>query len=316
MNKYKLSIIVPTYNREDILCDTLDSILENIENSCVANNSEVIVVDQTKKHTKAVTSYLKKILDNPKVKYVYEEIANLPNARNVGLHIASGDIICFLDDDIKLHPGFFNQLMMRYDDERNMAVVGLPILKNQDGDNILLDSQGGLKKTIRSLITKVICISKASVITPFGIQLSNRENSKAMRADAGRGCCMSFRKSVFDKIGYFDSNYIGNALREETDFFYRMKLHNFRVFFDPKIVLDHIMANVGGCRNQKKESYWQTFFDNQFYFYKKNYGFPKWYIKLLLIFDILSLRKGGYNVDKIIKNSCIRAKLLLKDNRQ
>lgn len=316
MNKYKLSIIVPTYNREDILCDTLDSILENIENSCVANNSEVIVVDQTKKHTKAVTSYLKKILDNPKVKYVYEEIANLPNARNVGLHIASGDIICFLDDDIKLHPGFFNQLMMRYDDERNMAVVGLPILKNQDGDNILLDSQGGLKKTIRSLITKAICISKASVITPFGIQLSNRENSKAMRADAGRGCCMSFRKSVFDKIGYFDSNYIGNALREETDFFYRMKLHNFRVFFDPKIVLDHIMANVGGCRNQKKESYWQTFFDNQFYFYKKNYGFPKWYIKLLLIFDILSLRKGGYNVDKIIKNSCIRAKSLLKDNRQ
>ena len=316
MKKNKLSIIVPTYNREEILCDTLDSILESLENSSVANNCEVIVVDQTRKHTETVTHYLEKKIDNPMVKYVYEEIANLPNARNVGLSIASGDIICFLDDDIKLHPGFFNQLMVRYEDERNMAVVGLPILKNQDGENILLDSQGGLKKMIRSLITKIICIDKASVITPFGIQLSNRENSKAMRADAGRGCCMSFRKCVFDKIGYFDSNYIGNALREETDFFYRMKSSNLRVFFDPNIVLDHIMANVGGCRNQKKESYWQTFFDNQFYFYKKNYGFSKWYIKLLLMFDILSLRKGGYNVDKIINNSCARAKSLLKRSKQ
>lgn len=60
MKKNKLSIIVPTYNREEILCDTLDSILKSIENSCVANNCEVIVVDQTKNIQRLLRIILKR----------------------------------------------------------------------------------------------------------------------------------------------------------------------------------------------------------------------------------------------------------------
>lgn len=308
----KLSIIIPTYRREHILCDTIDSVLKGISDSKYSKDIELAIIDQTKEHTEDVSDFLKQIATIDSVTYVYEPKANLPNARNVGLKHTTGEIVCYLDDDIILHDGFVDKLIERYDNSQIMSVVGQAILKNQNGENILLDSQGGVKKILRSVITKIICINKASVITPFGIQLSNRDSSAAMRADAGRGCCMSFRRVVFDYIGMFDINYIGNALREETDFFYRMKTNNMTVFFDPDIVLDHIMANVGGCRNEQKEAYWKTFFDNQFYFFRKNYNFPRWYIQLLLFFDVRTLKKNGFDSEKIIEESYCRAEQLLR----
>lgn len=309
--KIKLSIIIPTFNREQVLCDTINSVLYEIKQCSYSDECELIIIDQTKEHTLSIAEYIKDISLKSFVKYVYESYANLPHARNVGLKYAKGDIICFLDDDIKLHDGFLDRLMDRYEDKQIMSVVGLPILVNQDGENILLDSQGIVKKLLRIFLANIFCRNKASVITSIGLLLNNREHSRAKIAEDGRGCCMSFRKCVFDMIGLFDINYVGNALREETDIFFRMKKYRLCVFFDPDLVLDHIMANDGGCRNQKKEKYWQLYFDNQFYFFLKNYAFPKWYIKLLLLFDIITLKRNGLNVNIIINNSFERAKSLL-----
>ena len=311
----KLSIIIPTYKREKILCQTIDSVISELNKSSLEDGEyEFIIVDQTKEHSDEVTSYLNRLVIFPYIVYIYESLANLPNARNIGLSHATGEIILFLDDDVVLHSGFFDKLLQAYKEHPEVSsVIGNDILKNESGENILLQSQSRLKKIIRNCFTPIFCWEKASVITRFGLLLSNRENiNKASYAESGRGCLMSFTRHSLSVIGGFDNNYQGNALREESDLFKRLKDGGYIVYFDPSIVVDHIMANVGGCRVERSSEYWQTFFNNQVYFYRKNFGFSNWYIRCLLYLDIKQIKKQGLDVDVLFSNAYNRSKELLK----
>ena len=303
----KISVIIPTYGRENILCETIKSVYARLQAIASQTCYEIIVVDQTKQHSSYVNNFIRKCQNEGVIKYIVEDFANLPNARNVGVKNSSGDIVVFLDDDVILHENFFENILNRYSDKSIMSVVGLPILKNENGENILLESQSRMKSIARTILKALFCRKKSWVISKCGLQICSDAKSKAGLVDAGRGCCMSFRREVFDIVGLFDSNYVGNALREESDFFCRMKKNRLNVFFDPEVCLDHIMANVGGCRSDKGEQYWKIYFDNQFYFYKKNFGFCKLYIVLLLVFDVIHLRRKKLDVFKLVDESYKRA---------
>lgn len=308
----KLSIIIPTYNREELLCRTIDSVLSEIRNSDYQEDCELIVVDQTKEHSSDVILFLDNKKNNSNFKYLYIENPNLPNARNVGLSYSEGDFILFLDDDVVLHEGLINTLIETYDKNKEISsVVGMDVLKNLSGSNIILESESRLKKIFKLLLTRLFCFNKASVITNFGLMLSNRGKSGEKYADSGKGCIMSFKKSLLLEIGEFDINYQGNALREESDVFIRIKRKRKMVLFNPAIKIDHIMENEGGCRAEKSEDYWQMFFNNQLYFYRKNFGFPNWYIKILLFANIRYLRRKKYDVDKMFVNAYYRSVNLL-----
>ena len=124
----KISVIIPTYKREVVLCQTIESVIEGIKKSNYASESELIIVDQTKEHTTSTTLFLKNL--EGEIKYIYEEKANLPNARNVGIKNSTGEILVFLDDDVILHEGFFNKVMNCYKHQGVKSVVGIPVLKN------------------------------------------------------------------------------------------------------------------------------------------------------------------------------------------
>lgn len=86
-----VSIIIPAYNAEDFLGETLDSIL-----SQEYDNIEVIVVDDgsTDQTSKLVKGY------QPRVSYYYQNNSGgsaIP--RNTGIKHSSGDFLCFFDAD-------------------------------------------------------------------------------------------------------------------------------------------------------------------------------------------------------------------------
>ena len=77
--------------------------------------------------------------------------------------------------------------------------------------------------------------------------------------------------------------------------------------------LDHIMNDTGGCRSDKGRQYWENYYSNQVYFYVKNFLFPQFWIKILLMFDIMKCKKHGLPVSEMIDRAYIRAKELLKN---
>ena len=296
-----ISIIIPTYNRNNVLCDTINSVYEVTEIDKVTN-FEIIIVDQSKEHDKNTIEFLDMISKKKKNFSLYNlTIANLPNARNYGISKAIGDIILFLDDDIILQPNYFRSLLDSYLNEDVKSVVGRILLKNETNDNVLLNNQSYIKKILKKTLMSIIDSRKNFIITSYGLILSNTSSSKKAYVDSGMGCNMSFKKEVFNELGLFDTSYIGNAIREETDIFIRLCKHDYKILYNPDMFLYHVMSNTGGCRYEYDINYWKKYFFNQCYFYKKNfnYGFIK--VGILLGFDIIKCMSKNINAIKILK---------------
>ena len=86
-----LSIIIPTYNRANILPNTIRSVLAQ-----TYGNWELILVDD--KSTDNTEEVIKSFTDK-RIKYVQNQKKGAPSARNTGLRMSNGDLILFLDSD-------------------------------------------------------------------------------------------------------------------------------------------------------------------------------------------------------------------------
>ena len=307
-----LTIVIPTYNREYILCDTLNSVLIECRECKYA--VEVIVVDQTKKHMDSTYEFLRKVQDEKLIKLINEQKPSLPAARNIGIKAASGNIIMFLDDDVELQENFINQHMRCYEENNKIAgTVGKVTICNNSKDNILLRNKSGLKQKLKSIILNMYG-NNASVITKQGLVIADFSQDGMLFADTVIGCNMSFKRTILETCGLFDERYIGNAIREETDLCCRIRKKDYLIRYNSKAHLHHVMSNTGGCRNETDIKYWERFFYNQCYFLEKNFSLTKNQIKRNLLFDILACRKNSIDAIKIINEKYSNVCKELKGN--
>jgi glycosyltransferase involved in cell wall biosynthesis len=90
------SVIIPTYNRATHIQQTLESVLVQ-----KYAHFEIIVVDDgSTDSTKEVVN----AFGSPKIRYVYQENGERGKARNMGMSLAQGDYITFLDSDDIFYP--------------------------------------------------------------------------------------------------------------------------------------------------------------------------------------------------------------------
>ena len=90
MDKYKISVVITTYNRKELVERAIRSVL---------NQSlppfEIIVIDDGS--TDGTENFIREKF--PMVKYILQNNSGISSARNRGISIASGDWIAFLDSD-------------------------------------------------------------------------------------------------------------------------------------------------------------------------------------------------------------------------
>ena len=91
----KVSVIIPTYNFEKLIGETVSSVLaQNYD------NIEVIVIDDgSTDHTKEVLNRF-----GDQIKYIYQNNQGESTARNCGIRQAQGQYLIFLDADDLLAP--------------------------------------------------------------------------------------------------------------------------------------------------------------------------------------------------------------------
>jgi glycosyltransferase involved in cell wall biosynthesis len=90
-NNVMISIVVPSYNRADLIANTLTS-LQKIE----YENYEIIVVDDGSTDN---TEEIVKSIAGPKTRYIKKNNAERAAARNFGAGLAKGEYINFFDSD-------------------------------------------------------------------------------------------------------------------------------------------------------------------------------------------------------------------------
>lgn len=85
-----VSVIIPTYNTGQYICDAIDSVVNQSY-----ENFEIIVVDDgSSDNTKQI---LKPYMT--RIKYIYQDNGGRASARNTGIRVAQGKYIAFLDSD-------------------------------------------------------------------------------------------------------------------------------------------------------------------------------------------------------------------------
>ena len=86
----QLSIIIPTFNRDQILWESVKPLLKQVN-----EGDEIIIIDQNNPPLKLSPEIPASI-----VKIFRQKKPSLTQARNLGIEYSSGTHILFLDDDI------------------------------------------------------------------------------------------------------------------------------------------------------------------------------------------------------------------------
>ena len=101
----KISVIVPVYKAEKFLATCIESILNQ-----TYGNLEIILVDDGSPDScgKICEKYA---LSDSRVKVVHQKNAGVAAARNVGLDLAEGDYVTFVDSDDYIQPQMYEKLI-------------------------------------------------------------------------------------------------------------------------------------------------------------------------------------------------------------
>ena len=194
MEHPKISVIIPTYKRPDILCRAIDSVL--IQDF---KDYEIIIIDDNGLGS-VVQKETEKLM---RQKYLDQRIYYIPNekslggggARNVGITAAKGEFIAFLDDDEDWLPGKLSKQMKKYSEcTENTGVIDTGVLLiKENGEKIYRspEMQGWIFEDL---------LSKSGKSAP---KLST----------------ILCRKSVLEKVGLFDSAF---RSRQDLDLYIRL----------------------------------------------------------------------------------------------
>lgn len=110
MKNKVISVIVPIYKVERYICKCVDSILQQ-----TYTNLEIILVDDGSPDNspQICDEYVEA---DSRVRVIHKKNGGLSSARNVGLDVASGEYIAFVDGDDYIHPEMLENLYYALED--------------------------------------------------------------------------------------------------------------------------------------------------------------------------------------------------------
>lgn len=254
------SVIVPTYQREKVLCQTIDHLL-----ALSYPHYELLVIDQTPRHEAETEQFIRACESRYPQRFRWRFVAraNLPHARNVGAGMARGHYLLYCDDDI-IPPADLIQLHMR-----NLTQSGVGAVT------------GGVHVEKKRLPPQ----PRPCVILPDGRMRDYWEYDVPRgTTDSLRGGNMSMARRTVSDMGLFDEGYIGRANGEETDFSLRILRCGYRIAYDPAAAVLHLRHPVGGARASRAISdarYYYESHHNNAYFFAKNFQqrYLPWFLK-------------------------------------
>jgi glycosyltransferase involved in cell wall biosynthesis len=212
----EVSVVVSTYskNRLSYLLDCIAS----LRKQSFKPVEVILVLDPV---PDLVEFYKSRLSED--VKTVVSENCGLSNARNAGIKSARGEIIAFVDDDAVADVNWLKNLVENYEDPMVVGVGGLIKPLWESGSPAWFPEE---LNWVVGCSYKGLPECRTYVRNPIG-------------------CNMSFRKDVFNLVGYFRSDVgrFGKKLLagEEADFSIRAyeRISGAKIVFEPDAVVYH-----------------------------------------------------------------------------
>lgn len=263
-----LSVILVTYNRDEVLQQTLECLLKQ-----APAPREVIVVDQSRIHKADTQRFLEQLISTRQIVYLQQSEPNAQRARNRAIAEARGEVLLFVDDDVRMDCNLVAAHWENYSDPDTAAVCGFYL---EPGEKPLDQLPDDYYRPITGWLYLPHCYTK-------------RVQSHLLPT-----CNGSIRRQVAIHLGGFDENYTYTHF-DDTDFSCRLKQLGVKAVHDPEAKLIHLKEQSGGKRPGGINEYVIADTNRWYiwcYFFWMNFGWKSWREMLIRLRGCVFRRKN------------------------
>ena len=206
-NNISISVIIPVYQDKEGLADTVNSM---IAQDFPRDQYEIIIADNNSQDGTKQTAMELRNAHPDLIKVVHQDqIQSSYATRNIGVKAAKGDICCFIDADMTAEVDYLAKVSSHFNENEESMYFGCNVA-------IL-----GTASTISAKMNR-----------KYGFKMKSYfEKSNFI----GLGC-LSVRRKIFEKIGYFDDRLESGG---DKEFGQRVHAAGFKQHYNHDLVLYH-----------------------------------------------------------------------------
>jgi GT2 family glycosyltransferase len=236
----KLTVIIPTRDRPEDLRFALISLFEQTRLP-----DQLVLVDQSKDNSSQITlesvTPLNNVVD---IIYLYDQkISGLVEAKKKGVFVSTGELICFIEDDVELESDYLKEIERAF--LTNPQIIGCcgvvtnPPKRSKIYSIFFNIFHAGIFKDIRA---------------SYHGEIKNW-NNYLIPSDKLSGGISAWRRNVFNNVPFDDIN--GFHMFEDIDFSTRVaRYYGGHLFINLKVRLAHYHSPVNrdgvGMRHRRK----------------------------------------------------------------
>ena len=267
-SKAKVSIIIPTRDRIEILKNCIDSVLEKT----VYKDYEIIVIDNGSVEEESI-KYFDEIKKDKRIDVIrVDEPFNYSMLNNVGVKHAKGNYICMLNNDIEIiNPNWLN-IMLGYASQKHVGAVGPKLLF---ADQRIQHAGVVLGTGVGNIATHAFYLEPRNAAAPAG-RLVVPYNYSAVT-----GACIVVSKDKYLEVGGLEEKLAVNY--NDVDFCMKLLDAGYKNVFLPQVELYHLESVSRGKINdeakEKQLKHEQEFMKNKWknkllndIYYNENYS--------------------------------------------
>lgn len=260
----EVSIVLPTYNRGNIIGESINSIISQKFKSW-----ELIIADDNS--TDDTEKVCQEFQRDSRIKYFKnEKNLGLPRNRNEAIKKASGKFILFTEDDMILDNKCLEILVDTYYNlhDENIGAICSSIIMSIEYDN----NQRGILNFAKDSNDINLEKTPSYIDKKTGLMYRNfsPEFKDIIIVDDCHSCSL-YPKHIFNKFKYEENAYKGNYIGEESELHFKLRKEGYNLYFQPKAIMFHNVQQRGGCRLPLMK--WAYYFvRNHSVFLFRNYG--------------------------------------------
>ncbi|MCF0187009.1 MAG: glycosyltransferase family 2 protein [Bacteroidaceae bacterium] len=252
--EYLVSVIIPTFNRAEQVCDCVYSLLESTH-----KNLEIIVVDNAS--TDDTVARLEHSFGDKITVLKLRENLMAAGGRNQGIKVAKGDFLMFLDNDNMVTPDMIEKLVDFASKDESIGLVG-PLTLQANDDMVIWTASGRIRKwsSRPENLYAGKRVEEVSLEEVYPTELSPN--------------CMMISRTAIEAVGGFDTSYY--AMYEESDIGSRILKAGFKEFILTSAMTNHYeTVSKDGNLPLRKLGAWPA--ERAFHFAKNRFVYMKKY---------------------------------------
>jgi len=217
-----VSVIIATWRRDESLRLVLDDLARQ-----EGAKAEIVVVDQnTPPTSEDVFTGLRR---SPHELVVVPHAPGVVIARNEGARRSLGEVLVFIDDDVRIDDvAFIQKIASEFVDPTLAGLCGQEL----SGPDYRPSTRPAPRFSDRF---------EEAAFFP-------RDSSERREVFHLATCNCAVRRSAWEKVGGLDPVFAGNSYGDDTDLALRMRAADLRIIFEPSISVRHTRAPMGGLR--------------------------------------------------------------------